>query len=555
MQVKCPWCQQTVEVPSAPAPPGSCPGCGGALGALAPTLPPPETLTDPCPGVPADDRPPQQLGRYRVTARLGSGGFGVVYRGHDEELYRDVAIKVPHRGRVTSAEDADAYLTEGRVLARLDHPGIVPVYDVGRTDDGLCYLVSKFIEGEDLAARLRAGRPAPADAARLVARVAEALQHAHQRGLVHRDVKPANILLDRDGLAYVTDFGLALREEDFARGPTFAGTPSYMSPEQARGEGHRVDGRTDLFSLGVVFYELLAGQLPFQGQTTSEVLEQITTREPQPPHRLNAAVPRELERVCLKALSKRAADRYATAQELADDLHHWLALEGMREEGRGMKSESCPTSSLLPPPSSLPRVIPKGLRPFDALDADFFLDLLPGPRDREGVPASVRFWETRIDRGDAGAGFAVGLIYGPSGSGKSSLVRAGLLPRLGPRVTTVYVEAAPEGTERRVLGGLWHSPPRPGRGDGPAGPPRRPAPRQGPAAGPQAARRPRPVRAVLARPGPAAGDQPARRRPAPGRRRPHPVPAAGPRRFLARRLPALPGAGDPAGRGPEPRPG
>jgi formylglycine-generating enzyme required for sulfatase activity len=456
MQAKCPWCQQAVEVPSGTALPGCCPGCGGSLGPLQPTLPPPETVTDhgPGAGAPADDRPPPQLGRYRITARLGSGGFGVVYKGHDEELRRDVAIKVPHRHRVTTPEDADAYLTEGQVLARLDHPGIVPVYDVGRTEDGLCYLVSKFIEGEDLATRLRAGRPAPAEAAGIVARVAEALEHAHRRGLVHRDIKPANILLDRDGQAYVADFGLALREEDFAHGPTFAGTPAYMSPEQARGEGHRVDGRTDIFSVGIVFYEMLTGQTPFQGQTVSELLEQIATREPQPPHRLDPGVPHELERVCLKALSKRAADRYASAQELADDLHHWLA-QAQIAETTVQEEPGHPAPCDVK--AEAPRVIPKGLRAFDALDADFFLELLPGPRDREGVPASVRFWKTRVDSTDPEVAFAVGLIYGPSGCGKSSLVRAGLLPRLAPRVTTVYVEAAPEGTERRVLGGLWHA--------------------------------------------------------------------------------------------------
>jgi formylglycine-generating enzyme required for sulfatase activity len=272
---------------------------------------------------------------------------------------------------------------------------------------------------------------------------------------VHRDIKPGNILLDRDGQPYVADFGLALREEDFARGPGFAGTPAYMSPEQARSEGHRVDGRTDVFSVGVVFYEMLTGQRPFQGQTVSELLEQITTREPQPPHRLDTAVPHELERICLKALSKRAADRYASARDLADDLNHWLQHVGAAEPGAPAAPAADPACA---PPCPAPevRVIPKGLRAFDALDADFFLELLPGPRDREGVPASVRFWQTRIDSTDPEVAFAVGLIYGPSGCGKSSLVRAGLLPRLGPRVTTVYVEAAPEGTERRVLGGLWH---------------------------------------------------------------------------------------------------
>src|SRR5262249_50199051 len=136
----------------------------------------------------------------------------------------------------------------------LDHPHIVPVYDVGRTDDGLCFVVSKLIEGSDLAAKIKRARPGFHESAELVATVAEALHYAHTHGLVHRDIKPANILLDASGKAFVTDFGLALKEEDFGKGGGLAGTPSYMSPEQAKGEGHKVDGRSDIFSLGVVFY-------------------------------------------------------------------------------------------------------------------------------------------------------------------------------------------------------------------------------------------------------------------------------------------------------------
>src|SRR5205814_1843804 len=158
------------------------------------------------------------------------------------------------------------------------------------------------------------------------AAIADALHHSHKQGLFHRDVKSSNILLDRTGKPYLADFGLAQREEDFGRGIGFAGTPAYMSPEQARGEGHRVDGRTDIFSLGVVLYELLTGRRPFRGETCEELLEQILVVEARPPRQIED-IPQELERICLKALSKRPTERYTTAGDLADDLRRFLAAD------------------------------------------------------------------------------------------------------------------------------------------------------------------------------------------------------------------------------------
>jgi serine/threonine protein kinase/formylglycine-generating enzyme required for sulfatase activity len=385
-----------------------------------------------------------------VQGVLGRGGFGTVYLAHDHELKRPVAIKVPVAGRLGSENAILSLLKEAQIAAGLRHPWIVTIHDVGRLANGECYFVMEYVQGQTLGEFLRR-RPSDAQVTDLMLALAEALHHAHERGLVHRDLKPSNILIDATGHPRITDFGLAVeaRTQHLLAGEV-AGTPGYMAPEQVRGETHRLDARTDLWSLGVILYEMLTGKRPFSGRG-QELYDAILHRDPEPPRRVNSAVPRELERICLKCLAKRMSDRYPTAAALAEDLRCW------RGEGEGSAS---PTTSAVTdgPPDDSSRapvpVLPRGLRPFDVQDANYFLHLLPGPRDRHGLPDVLAFWKARLEETDADRTFSVGLIYGPSGCGKTSLVRAGLLPRLAPHAAAVYVEATPGDTESRLLKAL-----------------------------------------------------------------------------------------------------
>lgn len=277
-----------------------------------------------------------QKGRYRLDRILGEGSFGRVYLGFDEELHRQVAVKVPSQRRFKKPEDADAYLAEARAVASLSHPNIVAVFDTGRTQDGAVYVISRYVEGSTLEAMLAKSCLDQHESARIIATVSGALHHAHQKRLIHRDVKPANILIESSsGTPFVADFGLAIREEEYLRQNMKAGTPAYMSPEQARGEGYPLDGRSDVFSVGVILYEMLTGQRPFSASSVSETLRKVIHETPRPPRSFLESISPELEQICLKALRKDPSERYATADAMASDLLAWLEQSSKRQPASG----------------------------------------------------------------------------------------------------------------------------------------------------------------------------------------------------------------------------
>ncbi len=270
------------------------------------------------------DALPPALGRYRVERMVGAGAFGMVVAAWDAELERRVAVKIPYEK--CSDERAEQHLDEARSAAKLGHRGIVAVHDCGRLPDGRFFIVSEFVEGGTLAQELTSGHPPLRRVVEVMIELADAIHHAHQRGLFHRDLKPQNILIDRGGHPRIADFGLSIDEaRQSALAGDMSGTPAYMSPEQVRGESHFLDGRTDVWSLGVIFYELLTGRRPFRATKVEQLFEEILHRDPRPPRQMDDGIPRELETACLTCLQRPLAERYASAADLAEDLRVWLA--------------------------------------------------------------------------------------------------------------------------------------------------------------------------------------------------------------------------------------
>ena len=269
---------------------------------------------------------------YRILGELGRGGMGVVYKAEQIGLNRLVALKMILSGGYAGAADLARFRLEAEAVAKVQHPNIVAVYEINECD-GKPYFCLEFVDGGPLDKKL-AGNPLPArDAARMMQKLAQGMDYAHQRHIIHRDLKPPNVLLTRDGEPKITDFGLAKKMDDQdsqTQSGSIMGTPSYMPPEQAEGKTADIGPLADIYSLGAILYELLTGRPPFKGATILDTLEQVRTREPVPPSRLQPKVPHDLETICLKCLQKEPTRRYASAGELADDLGRYLAGEPIR---------------------------------------------------------------------------------------------------------------------------------------------------------------------------------------------------------------------------------
>lgn len=264
------------------------------------------------------------LGHFQLLKQLGAGAFGAVFKAHDTKLDRIVALKIPKCGNLTATE-TESFLREARAAAQLNHSQIVGVHEVGQLD-GRIYIVTDFINGMAMDDWLKTTQPAHAQTAELVATIADALDHAHGRGVVHRDLKPANILLDSELQPHIADFGLAKRDNGDMSQTTegsILGTPAYMAPEQAAGNAKDADGRADIYSIGVMLFEMLTGQRPFAGNLQL-LLVQIVHEEPPRPRNLNADIPQDLETICLRCLEKDPTKRFQTAGELAAELRRYL---------------------------------------------------------------------------------------------------------------------------------------------------------------------------------------------------------------------------------------
>jgi serine/threonine protein kinase len=324
LEVRCPNCHSAMEVAVDTALTDiTCGSCGSEFSIV-------DRSETTCTALPLTT-----LGRFELIQRLGLGAFGSVWKARDRELDRTVAIKIPRAGALT-IDEQEKFFREARAAAQLRHPHIVSVHEVGRDGDSI-FIVSDFVRGVTLDDWLSGQQLSSREAARLGATIADALHHAHEKGIVHRDLKPANIIVDGDGGPHIMDFGLARREVGeltVTIDGQILGTPAYMSPEQAQGDAHQADRRSDVYSLGVILFQLLTRELPYRGSARM-MMYQALHDEPPSPRKLNGSISKDMETITLKCLEKVPSQRFATAEELAADLRRFCAGEPIRSRPIG----------------------------------------------------------------------------------------------------------------------------------------------------------------------------------------------------------------------------
>jgi len=439
--------------------------------------------------------PGSRIGRYVIRKRIGAGGFGVVFVGEDSVLKREVCIKISRSHESSERSRQFSLIAEARSAASLDHPNVVRVFDTGVWNN-YPYLIMEYVAGVTLGHELAGSQPISIRRAlTLMKQVALALSHLHSKGLIHRDLKPANILIGGGDTVKLTDFGLALSDDMPAwNKQQVVGTQRYMAPEQVLGETHRIDGRTDIWGFGVVLYELLTSKPPFRATDPNALFQSILKGDAPSLRQRRPDVPQSLDQFCLRCLSQCMTDRFQSATELLEDLemvqssledsnttdpHVSNASPNIMQANPAVVQEVSrnPTSSnqtagstkklsktehlhvtessgLNLGQSDLLPIVPRGLQSFDDEDHFFFLKLLPGARTAQGTPLSIRFWKNWVATQDGDRAQCVGVLYGPSGSGKSSFVKAGLIPEIRQTTNTVYVDFTVERPVEALLSRL-----------------------------------------------------------------------------------------------------